>query len=339
MKLKNTNILSVLFLALLLGTYACTDDSNTIPLPPDYVDPNGETDGDGDGNGNGDGEATTYHYITPSVDSKGDILVLGTPKNYSDTAKYHVLAVASIDLEDYYASAVGKKGNQLRAALAAIVKNNFVPVTYGEARSILVDADRHPLDETKIWCSYEEHLVNASWDQGATWNREHVWAKSKGLGGAISNNEAGPASDIYNLKAEELSVNTRKSNRDFAEKDGDESYYGIHGTAAYAPMESGRGDVARIMFYMQLRWNGECGIVLDNEIYTTSTEARHGVLTDLIKWHSDDPVDPFEIRRSNIVYSNQKNRNPFVDHPELVDYLFGDMQNQAWDGGVTYKNN
>ncbi len=323
-----------------INFYACSDDNNTIPLPPDYVDP----DGDGGDNG-GSISDTTYHYIIPTVGADGRIIVAGTPADYADTAKYHVVAVAydinnssAINLEAYYAPAVGKSGNQLRTALETIVKNNFKPVTYGEARYILVDADRNPVDDTKIWCSYEENIVTASWDYGKTWNREHVWAKSKGLGGAIDNNEYGPASDIYNLKAETVNVNSAKGNKDFAEKDNDSNFYGTHGSHSYAPKKSGRGDVARIMLYMQLRWSEQCNLILDNQI-TTDTDSRHGKLSDLIKWHTDDPVDPFEIRRSNIVYSKQNNRNPFVDHPELVDYLYGDKKGETWNGGVTYKNN
>ncbi|MFV0289893.1 MAG: endonuclease I family protein [Mangrovibacterium sp.] len=326
----------LLFLSLAWVSHSCSDSDSAIPLPPDYVD--GKDDDNDSGIDVGD---NTYHYITPKIGSNGQIIVEGTPADYADTAKYHVIAAAydlnnskAIDLEAYYASAVGKSGNQLKAALAAIVKKNFKPVTYGDVRYILVDADRNPKDDTKIWCAYMENNVEAAWDSGKTWNREHVWAKSKGLGGAIDNNEYGPASDVFNLRAETLSVNSEKSNRDFAEKDGDANFAGTHGSNGYAPMKSGRGDVARIMFYMELRWNEQCGIIIDENV-SSDTGARHGKLSHLLKWHNDDPIDPFEIRRSNIVYSKQNNRNPFVDHPELVEYLYGDKKGQAWDGGVT----
>ncbi len=341
----NINFLCrVLVLSLILGAYSCSTYEEPIDiLPPDWVDPN--EDDDKDDEDKQDPTSESYRFITPQVDNDGRIVVAGTPANYADTAKYHVLAVAydlnsnsSIDLEAYYSSAVGKSGDDLRDALEAIVKKDFKPVTYGDARYVLVDADRNPVDNTKVWLSYEEKQAEAKWDNGSTWNREHVWAKSKGLGGNINNNESGAGSDIYNLKAEDPTINTTKGNRDFEEKSGDESFYGTHGTYSYVPMKSARGDVARIMFYMDLRWGTEQKMSIDNNS-ETGTNPRHGKLDDLINWHSKDPVDPFEIRRSNVVYSKQNNRNPFVDHPELVDYLYGDKKDVKWDGGVTYKNN
>ncbi|MFV0521934.1 MAG: endonuclease [Mangrovibacterium sp.] len=338
-------IAAVFALSLAWGLHSCNKADDYNPIPPDWVDPDGNNGGDTDGNI--DGDTLTYHYVAPRVGNNGRIIVDQTPADYADTATMHVVAVAydlehnkPMDLESYYARAVGKKGEALRTALEVIIEENYTELTYGEARGILVEADLDPVDVSKLWCSYEENTVNAAWDQGATWNREHVWAKSKGLldESSINNSYMGAGSDLYNLKTETSSVNSRKSNRDFVEDGDDATYFGTVGTAGYAPMKSARGDVARIIFYMQLRWGDERGIVVDNNV-SNETTARHGKLDDLLKWNNEDPVDPFEIRRSNIVYKNQHNRNPFVDHPELIEYLFGSKQDEVWDGGVTYKSN
>lgn len=333
----------VVIAILMMSAYSCVEEVDKGSIyPPDWVDPNAQ-----DTTSSGGNDTTlNYIYTMPEVDANGRILVKGRPPQYTDTAKHHVLAVAyditsskPIDLTTYYASAVGKSGDKLREALVKIISNNFVGVSYGDARYVLQDADKDPLDDTKVWCFYEENTASRTWDNGVSWNREHVWAVSKGLGERPDNMAISTATDLYNLKAELESINTAKGNRDFEEKDGNADFYGTHGTYSYAPKKSARGDVARILFYMELRWHDAKGIYLDEGSSASTSSPRQGVLSDLIKWHSADPVDPFEIRRSNVVYSKQKNRNPFVDHPELVDYLYGDLKDKAWDGGVTYKNN
>lgn len=80
-----------------------------------------------------------------------------------------------------------------------------------------------------------------------------------------------------------------------------------------------------LVFYMAVRY----GFTVDNRGVINS-EARMGKLDDLLKWNELDPVDPYEIRRNNIIYDFQKNRNPFIDHPELVKYVFGDKKDAAW---------
>lgn len=295
-----------------------------------------------------------YSYILPRVlTSDGRIYVKGNPPMYTDTAKYHVVSVpynlsdtTLFDLQSYYASAVGKKGDDLKNAIAAIIIANYNAVSYGDARYVLEDADNDPVSGD-TWCFYNELTGEANWDAGVTWNREHVWAQSRGLrpegGSNASNSTIGIASDIHNLKAENPGVNSTKSNRDF-ESNADADFYGTHGVYSYVPMTSARGDVARIMFYMELRWGDDKGLYLDDlsENSTNSGDggpARQGRVSNLVDWHSIDPVDPFEIRRNNIVHKHQNNRNPFVDHPELVDHIYGNKQDVAWDGGVVYSIN
>ena len=66
---------------------------------------------------------------------------------------------------------------------------------------------------------------------------------------------------------------------------------------------------------------------------------RHGVRSTLLEWHAQDPVDDFELNRNNVIYSYQRNRNPFIDHPELVDYLWGDKQNDQWSSTLSIPSN
>ena len=82
---------------------------------------------------------------------------------------------------------------------------------------------------------------------------------------------------------------------------------------------------------MDVRYNGDDGN-LDLEVvdYIPSQDGEHGVLSTLLQWHEDDPVDDFERNRNDVIYSYQDNRNPFIDHPNLVDYLWGNLEQMNW---------
>ncbi|MDY4849380.1 MAG: endonuclease [Bacilli bacterium] len=131
--------------------------------------------------------------------------------------------------------------------------------------------------------------------------------------------------------------------------------------AVFEPQDSDKGDIARAMFYMVARYNFLAGEsqddTFDNEpnltlvqdsvyastSYTSSltNPGKMGLLTDLLAWHHADPVDEFEIHRNNLLYKNYtNNRNPFIDFPEWVDYIFGkatyDGKNyQSYDSNPT----
>lgn len=330
-----------LFFAFVLVLSSCVKEIEPIEpgLPPDYVEPADPIPDTG--------------YNWPQVGSDGRILVLGQPQQYTDTATMHVISVAydiaaskPFDITAYYAAAVGKKGVELKEAIAKIITDNYIGISYGDLREKINIADQDPLNHDNVWLFYKEGSVNGTWDSGKSWNREHVWAQSRGLSpnsGNTDNNTISLASDFHNLKAEDPGVNSEKGNRDFETNASDASFIGTHGTYSYSPALSARGDVARILCYMQLRWGQSNGLVLDDKSENSPSydEAyrRQGKISDLLKWHTVDPVDPFEIRRNNVVYQYQKNRNPFVDHPELVEYIFGNKQSQVWDGGIVYSLN
>ena len=80
---------------------------------------------------------------------------------------------------------------------------------------------------------------------------------------------------------------------------------------------SAKGDCARIIFYLNLRYGLDISKVGSVEMFK--------------EWNEIDPVDPYEVRHNNVVYKYQKNRNPFIDYPELVDYIYGDKTTTAWE--------
>ncbi|PKK86896.1 MAG: hypothetical protein CVV63_03100, partial [Tenericutes bacterium HGW-Tenericutes-8] len=81
-----------------------------------------------------------------------------------------------------------------------------------------------------------------------------------------------------------------------------------------------RGDIARILFYMDIRYDNLKLVYLSGS--QTPAKYQMGDLATLLAWHVMDPVDDFEMNRNNVIYGYQNNRNPFIDHPELVSYIY-----------------
>ncbi|MEM7297132.1 MAG: endonuclease, partial [Bacteroidota bacterium] len=98
----------------------------------------------------------------------------------------------------------------------------------------------------------------------------------------------------------------------------------------WEPRDDVKGDVARILFYMATRYEGENGEV-DLELTETlqSQSAKdpfHATLSVLLEWHELDPVSAFETNRNNAIFDFQGNRNPYIDHPEWVELVFGEEE-------------
>lgn len=234
----------------------------------------------------------------------------------------------------YYDNAIGLSGDELKAALHNII-DDHTEKSYGDVRYILDESDKDPNNSSNVRTIYSDISVSGTWDSGATWNREHVWAKSRGIGD-VSNSTFGAGSDVHNLRACVPQINSDKSNRWFAECNTSYSYGGSATGSYYSgndwnsstffwkPRDEDKGDVARIIFYMATRYEGDGGGEPDLEVIdyipsnNSTTDPVHALLSDLLQWHKDDPVDDFERNRNNVIYSYQNNRNPYIDNPQYV---------------------
>lgn len=142
--------------------------------------------------------------------------------------------------------------------------------------------------------------------------------------------------DCHHLHASEKNINNTRANLDFGIVEGNynsDSYGNKWNSSYFEPRDEVKGDIARSLFYMVARYDGEdCnGCILDLELVngiasssdiTDGYVGKLGDLETLLKWHYDDPVDEIEKNRNEIVYSYQGNRNPFIDHEEFVSYLY-----------------
>ena len=198
----------------------------------------------------------------------------------------------------YYSSTIGLSGNQLKLSLRTIINTGTKDTTYNDLRTDLAKTDPGK-SSGKIFLFYQRRDVNAAWDGGKTWNREHVWPQSQGWF-----KTSGAGSDIHHIRPTDPGENSRRGN----------TRYGI-GSGYYEPKNEVKGDVARIIFYLLTRYSQT-----DSSYPVTKVAAS---MSMLIEWHELDPVDSIEIYRNEKAYEIQKNRNPFIDIP---DYVY-----QIWD--------
>ena len=250
-------------------------------------------------------------YEVSGFDSSiaGEKTITVTHGEYTDTFIVTVLKSTDVDITmTYYLSAEGLSGNALFLELREIINDGFSGVTYGEARYILDETDADPNNASNVILVYLGTSVSGVWDYGVTWNREHVWPQSL-LGAQADNNTVNVASDLQNLKPSNPSENSSRNNR----------YYDnvSIGGLSYEPRDEVKGDVARILLYMWTMYDYLELVDVEPSTYEMA------LLTVLLEWHELDPVDDFERNRNEIIYSYQKNRNPYIDYPEFVDLIWG----------------
>jgi endonuclease I len=185
--------------------------------------------------------------------------------------------------------------------------------------------DQDPANAANVILLYSGTSRSKSLNGGGAgnWNREHVWAKSHGDFGT----SAGPGTDLHHLRPEDVQVNSARDNKDF--DNGGSAVAAAPGNRtdadSWEPRAAVRGDVARMIFYMAVRYEGgDSHPDLEVDDATGSgTAPRLGRLSALRQWHQQDPPDAFEKRRNDLIHSSyQRNRNPFIDHPEWVAAIF-----------------
>ena len=281
----------------------------------------------------------TYNRLNDNIlirviDNDYVVAPYGTPLNPT----YGI--VSSTAPAGYYDSLEGLSGAALKQAVQNIIANPTVvhAQNYGDIIDILKKADQNPLNSNQVWLMYVEKPRSKLdfQDTGINtgkWNREHIYPQSRG--GYTDGTSSIPdginvwlptnADDIlaghgdaHHIRAEDGPENSLRSNKDY----GLTGYNGPSGT-----MGSWKGDVARAVFYMAVRYNALS--VVNGDIPDT-TVGQLGDLASLLLWNGLDPSDDFEMNRNNYIYTWQVNRNPFIDYPDLANYIWGAKAGQVW---------
>ncbi|MEH7195758.1 endonuclease [Priestia megaterium] len=231
----------------------------------------------------------------------------------------------TVPVEDYYRTAAGKTGNTLKTELHNII-DHHTELSYSAVWEALKKTDEDPANVNNVILLYTGRSQAKSTNGGGVddWNREHVWAKSHGDFGTAM----GPGTDLHHLRPTDVSVNSTRGNLDFDNggTEHSEALGNYFDSDSWEPRDEVKGDVARMLFYMAVRYEGDVSDEPDLELNNTvnnGTAPYHGKLSVLLQWNAQDPVDDRERRRNDIIYSDyQHNRNPFIDHPEWVNEIW-----------------
>lgn len=248
------------------------------------------------------------------------ILAVGGYFGYNEFLQEDKNQYEDLPMEEYYKGAEGLTGIELKNFLNQVVSSNIKGVKYSEAKVAIAEADVDPSDSTKVLTIYTRQSVTGAWTSGGkVWAREHVWPNSRLGLDRVDENDINQASDLHNLRAIVPSVNSSRSNKIYDVTTDENSYY---------PGDHDKGDVARIVFYMAIRYTFlelvDIELPNDGDTNYKLEGAKMGKLKVLLQWHLEDPVDDFERHRNEVIYKWQNNRNPFIDHPEFANKIFGD---------------
>ena len=282
--------------------------------------------------------------------------------------------------EGYYDGVDAGSAQSLRATLHPVIDDHTrFPYTSSDTDTwdVLELADEDPVDSGRIITLYRNSSLQ-KWSGGTSqYNREHTWPRSYGI------SENGPElnypfTDMHHLFLADPDYNGYRSNKPFEDCDAQcsewttEESAGRGGQGGAYPGDSNwtdgeytdgrwevwddrKGDIARAMFYMDLRYEGgthgvtgadEPDLILtdDRDLIDSARTGQNepvaymGILSTLLRWNRQDPVDAVEMQHHETVASYQGNRNPFIDRPEWADCLFLDRcgvvinagMNDAW---------
>lgn len=257
---------------------------------------------------------------------------------------------------DYYAPITATYGKELLGQIHDLITDTHTKyTTYDDCKDPSKVKQADPGSSSGLVREFYSNAdIDGAWGKGAqgTWNREHVWCQS------LSNNlwgESGGGSDLHHLRPVESGLNSARGNNKFgtvANRDNHKVYYednrnnpvalgGYNNGGIFEPIDPVKGDVARIVLYVYVHYNSYTSSVFDGHATTNGSRQSNsfgnlpirnimGTTTDekafelLMQWNEQDKVDDVEIQRNNYVYSLQGNRNPFIDHPEYINAIWGD---------------
>ena len=255
-------------------------------------------------------------------------------------------AVAAVP-SGYYDNAKNKSDQALMSALHQIIRGH----TKRSYSNLWTDFKKTDCNGTTIIDRYSTTNYTYSSAQctssgysgvGDCYNREHSVPNSWWGG-----DQDTMYTDLFHMYPVDGWVNGERSNYPFGDcangtakgtgKLGTCTFSGYSGTV-FEVADEYKGDFARTYFYMATRYMSKCGSWTSgygSAVFTSSGYKRltTWAINQLLEWHRNDPVSTLETTRNDAVYDIQSNRNPFIDYPELVEYIWGNMQGSSWPNG------
>ena len=229
------------------------------------------------------------------------------------------------DPATYYAGTEGLSGQALATKLNTII-DGHTQLSYGGVYDALPFTDEDPANSDNLIVFYSGTSLDKDSRCGAgscagLWNREHSWPQSHGGIGT-----SGPGADLFHMRPEFADTNSSRGNKDFdngGTADVPSCAPCLSTSISFEPRAAVKGDLARGLFYMAVRYNGDAddgfGLDLAMAENIPTSGPFLGRLSTLAAWSLADPPDDLERARNNLIDGTyQHNRNPFIDHPEWV---------------------
>lgn len=262
------------------------------------------------------GQPTSYS----SEYNSGERDVICTTLDGTSADKYYGSSYSYDKLSDMSES-------QLFSALQTLMRSTHTYTSsYNDChyKADRTDCENEDKSVSLIYTAY-----SATMSQWNGWNREHVWPQSLGGG-----NTSGGGADLHHIRPSDAVVNSTRGNKKYGNTNGGTAKYGsnpangylggYYNSTYFEPVDSVKGDVARICLYVYVRWNSSWGATSITEVFQS--------VDVLLEWCELDPVDTWEMGRNEVVEDIQGNRNVFIDYPEYAWLLFG---REVPDGMVT----
>lgn len=257
------------------------------------------------------------------------------------TLVFLLLSLVSFSQQAYYTNGLNNvdftlTGQSMYIALQTKISNNinFESYTYGDVRDDFKIMDLDPTNSNNVLLLYgsvnilscsssiTDRRIRDKDDFGGNpcdYNREHVFARSNanpGMG-STGNSFTGIVADPHNLRPTDVQRNGNRGSKKFGDGSGSS---GDVGSGNWYPGDEWKGDVARAMMYMYVRYGDRCLPSLNG---SGATQDLTDMLRIYLEWNADDDVSEVEINRNNRLESVYGNRNPFVDNPYLAQTIWG----------------
>lgn len=246
-----------------------------------------------------------------------------TPDPSCSTATVTVSIMESVSfdipagLQNYYGDFFLSTDTDINFELISdlTINSHTTLLSYGQRHDYLYDADED-LDnpdnvilmytgESRYW---EEYWSDSNSYSPQTFNTEHIYPQSRLISELA-------VTDLHHLRVADADVNESRWNHPFADGSGDARV--INGDSWY-PGDEWKGDVARMVLYLNIRYGETFNKVGDLELF--------------LKWNAEDPVSAFEVQRNNVIETAQGNRNPFIDNPYFATLIWnGPAAENRWE--------
>lgn len=313
--------------------------------------------------------------------------------SYTFGLSIYLLAATNIafaaEPQNYYDTVDTTNATTLKQSLHEIIDDHQrfpYTSTATDTWDILEAADEDPSNANNVIDIYKNASYAKVGGGNTNYNREHSWPKSYGFPNDGASNY--PYTDAHHLFIANSGYNSSRSNKPYANCDlscaekvteynnsrgggaGEHNLTtGSGSTGTWQTWAGRKGDVARALMYLAVRYEGGShGVTGVNEPDLILTDDRNliessktganvdvaymGLKSVLIQWHKDDPVDDYEMRHNDAVFAQQGNRNPFVDRPEYAECIFENIcsdtgtpppptpgNDDIWINEIHYDNN